>query len=178
MSMFDHVETGRLTQLADFLESVPPADFNIHEWTERAYEAPSPAEKFLFFTITPASPGCGFAGCAMGWAAHARLFPGLTLQRGTPTFKGAMGYPAADKLFGLAPGTRRKMKLFVDRRGTIATTNTAFYLFGADQAYKHNPQPADVADRIRRFVAKVESRKARNAARVERPTLHLVSNIA
>lgn len=57
------INAERLLKLADYLETVPRDHFNMSKWSE---DKPS---------------GCGFSGCAIGWAAHGKLFPGLSLVR-------------------------------------------------------------------------------------------------
>lgn len=119
----------RLLKLADFLETVPRRAFNMDYWVAR--EATKPEGK---------APGsCGFAGCAMGWAQHAKLFRGLELGESwvgeqTPTFNGATGFEAAAQLFSIDHGNSR-------------------FLFGSDSyGAIVNPTPKQVAKRIRKFV--------------------------
>lgn len=57
------MQTDRLLRLADFLETVPEKSFDMRVFGED--EAP-----------------CGFSGCALGWAAHAKLFPELAWENG------------------------------------------------------------------------------------------------
>lgn len=57
----------RLNILADFLETVPPARFNIAAWE-----------------ITPAEAECGFAGCALGWATKIPAFQAEGLHMHNP----------------------------------------------------------------------------------------------
>lgn len=102
------VETGKLLQLADFLETVPPEDFTLEYWQERAQKDPT-----FWLGVFPRDPGCGFAGCAMGWAAHSGLFPEFRLASVasgpnkrrrimSPTYKGLVGLDAVDALLGLS----------------------------------------------------------------------------
>jgi hypothetical protein len=118
------VNTERLLKLADFLETIPDKSFNIRQWVTRQADKPEgdvPGE-------------CGFAGCAMGWAAHARLFDGLTIANDGIIYGGRYpGMYAPVHLFGLSLGHARWM---FDGPG-----------------YDNNPTPADVAHRIRAFIA-------------------------
>lgn len=165
MSMLSSVETGKMLQLAEFLESVPPRDFDLASWATRdAKEAIPPTVLFGLFTVEPGKPGCGFAGCAMGWAAHSKLFDGLYIdQTGQLIYKGAPSYSAADRLFGF-DAENRKRRLYYSKAKT-RWTNTAYFLFGPKRYDTNNP--ADVARRIRRMVAKIESRLARKAQPVQ-----------
>lgn len=54
---------------------------------------------------------CGFAGCAMGWFVHAKVFEGLTFNYdGYPRYGGEVGYEAAMRLFNI--GHDRAQYLF------------------------------------------------------------------
>lgn len=87
------MNTERLLKLADFLETIPKHVFTIHAWEARA--AYKPEGKKL--------GECGFAGCALGWAAHVKLFRGLDMMGGEPHYrtKGEdyWGFHAAEELF-------------------------------------------------------------------------------
>lgn len=128
----------RLLTLANFLETVPELAFNMRKW-----EA-SPATKPEGST----QGECGFAGCAIGWAAHAQLYPGLTLvswpgyeylEAVVPSFEGELNWLAIDRLFGFAP---------VDHD---ARENEGERLF-LRRSYLSDPTPKQVAKRIRKFV--------------------------
>jgi len=97
--------------------------------------------------------GCGFAGCAMGWAAHANLFEGLTVYRGGLFFNNrqctVQGFQAASDLFQIS-------------------TDTAEHFF-SNTRYRgmKSPTPKHVANRIRKYVEK-ESNKLRSSAEVKK----------
>lgn len=65
------IKTGnrRLLKLADYLETVPSKAFDMNTWAEHSEGSPV---------------RCGFIGCAIGWAAHGRLFRGLRSKRIPP----------------------------------------------------------------------------------------------
>ena len=64
------IRIDRLLKLADFLETVPRDAFNMSNW--QTSEPSSPEGEM---------PGeCGFAGCAVGWAAHEKMFRHFKLQ--------------------------------------------------------------------------------------------------
>lgn len=117
----------RLLKLADFLETVPEGAFNITYWEDRPATKPE-GEK----------PGeCGFAGCAVGWAAHAELFDGFKLSHNHgdawPIYDGEAGFDAVIKLFEI-------------------DEQDAFRLF-CGSYYDVRPSAARVADRIRALVS-------------------------
>lgn len=116
----------RLLKLADFLETVPRRSFEIRAWVWRGADKPEgkiPGE-------------CGFAGCAMGWAAHAKLFRGLKLDGlwGNPIFEGRTDYDAADCLFEIDGVASRVL------------------FGGSSYSGPRRPTPKQVAKRIRTFV--------------------------
>jgi hypothetical protein len=122
------IRTDRLLKLADFLETVPRKAFDISSWVSSKATMPE-GER----------PGdCGFAGCAMGWAAHAKLFRGLTMERGYiidyPAYRGFDGFEAAMTLFSIGD-------------------SEATSLFDIGGYESRNPTPKTVAKRIRKFVA-------------------------
>lgn len=120
----------RLLKLATFLRTVPRRAFDIQNWQTRPATKPEgrvPGE-------------CGFAGCAMGWAAHAKLFRDLKPgQHGWPVFrKNGKGqsfsqFDAAKKLFELS------------------SYNSAYYLFDPVR-YAGSATPLQVTKRIEEFV--------------------------
>lgn len=60
-----------LLKLATFLDTVPEKAFTIAHWETGKVTKPEGQ-----------APGeCGFSGCAMGWAAHEKMFPGLELVK-------------------------------------------------------------------------------------------------
>lgn len=70
----------RLRVLADFLDTVPPAKFNIRDWT------------------------CGTTACAIGWCPSIPSFAaaGWRLIQGLPFFEGRCGYGSAMAFFGMS----------------------------------------------------------------------------
>lgn len=166
MKQINAIEVDKMLQLADFLETVPVEGFNLFQWTARE-ERPRTTS---FFGLIERDPGCGYAGCAMGWAAHSGLFEGLKLvtvpseirraHGGIPvhniTYKGYLDMDAAAKLFGI-------------------TARTAYFFFHP-QRYetKNGTVPGQVSERLRAFVDKVDAIKART----NRPGLRLVQNRA
>ena len=133
MKMLSQVQTGRLYQLADFLETVPPEDFDLRWWRTRE---PIPAVRLgrVFFR-----KGCGFAGCAMGWGLYAGLFPEARFDaHGEIVFRGATNYDAVGLLLGI-------------------TGDFAGYLFDED-CYADGATPWRVAQRIRRAADRIEAR--------------------
>lgn len=152
------VETGKLLQLADFLETVPPEDFTLDCWQERAQKDPT-----FWLGIFPRDPGCGFAGCAMGWAAHSGLFPEFrlaavpsTLERGhktlAPVYRGLVAWDAVEALFGISPWIANH--LFMDSS------------YGN---YNGAASPGIVGRRVRRLVFLVEHFRAAKARRNRYP---------
>lgn len=125
----------RLLKLADFLETVPRSAFNISDWQTKEPTKPEGKRQ----------GECGFAGCAVGWAAHAKLFRGLKFQdngfRHVPTFQGEEEWQAIGKLFDITNG------------GPMGTQEEAEYLFYGPRYPNRNPTPKQVATRIRMFVA-------------------------
>jgi len=102
MTMLDKVRTDRMRVLADFLVSDEVGEFDLRNWQTRAFV---PGRKFGPFV---AREECGFAGCAIGWAIHKRLFEGLRFAPGRLEFRGPdirlngyAGWDAINELFGL-----------------------------------------------------------------------------
>lgn len=133
----------RLLKLADFLETVPRRSFEIRWWQKRPATKPEGTHQ----------GECGFAGCAVGWAAHAKLFRGLRLaQHGdggtdaTPIYDGDEGMPAVARLFDL-PTVGDYFKVCPD----------ASCLFEAESYDGHRATPLQVARRIRKFVKDAEA---------------------
>lgn len=124
------MHADRLLKLADFLETVPEENFDISGW--ETAEATKPEGD---------RPGqCGFAGCAVGWAAHVELFDGFVMRDGDPLYQGKTDWDAVDELFGFkqAPGE-------LSKEGLI--------LFSGSEYRGYEATPAQVAARIRQFVA-------------------------
>lgn len=139
MQQLSRVEIEKMTQLADFLETVPPEDFDLTIWRTREFIAPIRVWPITF------RAGCGFAGCAMGWAAHEGLFPGLRITKnGDLVYRGATDFDAVSKLFGIKWGT-------------------GWFLFGRG-SYHGRIDPDRVAKRIRRFVEIVRRRRGDRVA--------------
>lgn len=123
------INAKRLLKLADYLETVPRKAFNIQSWESRAankQEGKNPGE-------------CGFAGCAVGWAAHAKLFRGLRMEDGFPIYKDTFSWPAVSDVFGLG------------RSGALPSHDAA-HLFSPHTYPKGKATPKQVATRIRKFV--------------------------
>lgn len=125
------MNTERLLKLADFLETIPVAAFSLKEW-EASKQTKAEGEK----------PGdCGFAGCAVGWAAHSKMFEGFEFAQGqsvwgsisVPTYRGERGWNAVKELFDISSGR-------------------AYDLFDSS-SYSSGPHPSNVAARIRNLVA-------------------------
>lgn len=114
-----------LTKLANFLDKVPEDRFNIHEWIVEQAESDF-NEKF----------DCGFAGCAIGWAVHAKVVPGLEWCNGEPSYRYEFGWVVGWSAVRLA----------FDIDDLIASK-----LF-TGTTYEGICTPADVAKRIRQFV--------------------------
>jgi hypothetical protein len=134
------LQTKRLLKLADFLDKLPRTAFDLSAWV--ASQPSRPEGK------TPGS--CGFAGCAMGWAAHEKMFRGLKFDGDifdtTPIFEDKngvryIGFEAAEMIFGL-PTNRDALYLF----------HMNYYPMG--KSGHRDPTPKRVARRIRRYVAK------------------------
>lgn len=148
MKQLSQVEIGRMRQLADLLEAVPPSSFTLDDW-EAQPETPA---KTMLFGLIELEPACGFSGCAMGWAAHSGLFPGLSIDDGVLVYRGYSSFRAAAKVMGV-------------------TENVAHFLFDPSLYEDACPEPGDVAERLRRFADKVERRLMRKSE----PTLRLVA---
>lgn len=141
MKQLSNVEIGKMRQLANFLETVPPEDFDLEGWVQQTGQ-PVP----MFFGLIHRQPACGFAGCAMGWAAHTELFPGLRLTRDKKDvcYAGFTGYDAVMALLGISE-------------------NISYFLFSPSM-YRDDAAPGHVARRLRRFVEIVERRMNRKQA--------------
>lgn len=126
----------RLLKLAKFLETVPDTAFDLSRWQKRA---PSKSEG--------KRPGdCGFAGCAVGWAAHQRMFRGLKLEDDgygeiAPMYDGLEHWLAVGKLFEISNG------------GYASSNRQAEHLFMGSEYPDGKATPKQVAKRIRAFVA-------------------------
>lgn len=115
------IRADRLLKLADYLETVPRGQFVMAQ-----------------FGNGPYAKECGFSGCAIGWATHAKLFRGL---RFTSDTDGA-GNP------------------LVQYRNNESTWGGLGQLFGVDGevlksdlfGYRLTGTPKQVSKRIRKFV--------------------------
>lgn len=121
----------RLLKLADFLETVPPTKFSLRTWVQSMPTQPE----------SETEGSCGFAGCAMGWAVHAKLFRGLRFATSAeadevhnpePVYKGKIGFPAVNVLFDI-------------------DTDDSHRLFAAPRYNEPHTTPKQVAKRIREF---------------------------
>lgn len=136
------IRFDRLLKLAGLLDKVPAHSFDLSTWVQSGQTRPEGDEL----------GDCGFAGCAVGWAAHAKLFPGFRLATGgrSPTYRGADNWEAVNKVFGFGA---------TDILGNETSYEDAQYLF-SDESYPSRSRwyygktrPKTVADRIRKFVA-------------------------
>jgi hypothetical protein len=93
---------------ADFLEKVPANTFDIDDWQA------SRASQTLVFDGTFE---CGFAGCAIGWMAHAKIFPGFTMGCFEPAYGELRSWDAVEELFGISES--EAMHLFSVYRYTL-----------------------------------------------------------
>lgn len=136
MRQLSNVEIGRLRALADLLDTVPAERFDLESWAVQLNE------------------GCEFAGCAVGWAAHSGIFPGLRFDTGIDCGAHAscvvvdykdrggvwLGWEAVEALFGIS------------RQASEFLFSLNFY------DHPFGPTPMVVARRLRRFADKVEGR--------------------
>lgn len=123
------INAKRLLKLADYLETVPRKAFNIESWMSRSANKPEGK-----------NPGeCGFAGCAVGWAAHAKLFRGFRMNGGFPIYKDTFSWPAVGVVFGLG-------------LCSPLPSDDAAHLFSSYTYPQGKATPKQVAIRIRKFV--------------------------
>ncbi len=156
MKQLQNVKVARMRQLANYLETVTPDQFDLSRWESEAYV---PARTLLWGLIE-IQPACGFVGCAMGWAAHSKLFPGLAITaNGVLYYKGSSAFHAAAKVFNIS-------------------IRSAEFLF-TPEMYKDGDftEPGVVADRLNRYADKVESRRNRDrfTPKPTKPKLELVA---
>lgn len=128
------MEKEKLLKLAALLECVPQGSFDMWKWGND-YRKPKPPN---MEKATLQQNECGFAGCAMGWAAHVGLFDGLTLITERCLAPGVRygrktDFDAAAELFGITYGESHRL----------------FYPSGKDDS------PKAVAGRIREFVERI-----------------------
>jgi hypothetical protein len=121
----------RLLKLADFLETVPAKSFSLGAW--QLHPATKPEGK--------RQGECGFAGCAVGWAVHAKLFRGLKFTEDEyspqPQYLGRYDWEAVAKLFDIE---------------TCGLTGEAEQLFMGTNYPGRDATPKQVAKRIRELV--------------------------
>lgn len=146
-----HVDTAKLRKLADFLDTLPDDRFTLSNW---GYSKVVYGPRFTLGSLRIGKKpiGCGFVGCAMGWAAHEGLFEGLEFDiSGLVTYGGEGGFSAAMKLFGISQ-------------------RTAVHLF-AQSSYRYwyykQITPAMVTSRMRRFADKIDARVKRVRIRAQ-----------
>lgn len=60
-----------LTRVADLLDTIDPAQFNLNSWVDTAPTLNSKSKNIIM------TPDCGYAGCACGWAASTDWFRDL-----------------------------------------------------------------------------------------------------
>lgn len=107
----------KLSMASAFLRTVPEERFDIRVWSTH--------------------DSCGFAGCAVGWFIHAKLFDGLKWWSpggggARPAYNGKTNFDAIDSLFEIEPGH-------------------AEYLFTEDN-HNNDVTPAMVAERIDEYI--------------------------
>lgn len=146
MKQIDNVEIGRLKALTDLLDTVPIKQFDMDGWQIEAPRAPS----HRFFGLIQTDPGCGFAGCAMGWAAHDAIIPGLYIEHGVLKYHhGGLiltNFDAVEAATGLS-------------------YEMAVYLFHPKKYQVYPVTPEVVARRLRRFITKIEAIRRRDQMR-------------
>jgi hypothetical protein len=145
--MLRKVKIERMRELADLVERVPAKDFTLTSW----FLPPRPAFKCLDVTLRPERD---FVGCAMGWAAHTKIFPGLTLDRDRLTL--LYGRSAGFEAASLALGITLRTAWFLLGPKYYKRTHYGFSSIGAWS-------PNDVAARLRRFADIVQRRLVRQA---------------
>lgn len=166
MKQISNVEIVRLKAMANMLDTVHESEFNLSMWVKQLPQQPTTR----LFGLVQTNPGCGFAGCAMGWAAHLQIFPGIGIgKRGHVVYR-----PPSLGTNNATPTTELRawdatMAVFGISR------NMAYYLFSPDR-YKMRATPATVSKRVRRLIAKIETIRARDRRRIkfDVPELRLV----
>lgn len=136
----------RLLKLADFLETVPRRAFNIDSWQSGTPDKPEGDR-----------PGeCGFAGCAVGWAVHQKMFRGLHFGDTNKRVPESSVFPG---------DAQNSYDIYFSEKGAAQKEgyDAAAHVFGLDgydtrflfspNEYSDNPTPKQVAKRIRKFVA-------------------------
>lgn len=121
------MKTDDLLRLADALDGLHPegSEFNMYVWGSE-------------------EPGCGFAGCAIGWGHRLGVLPeGLTLI--------APGVDDNEDEYNPAFGDSTSWYAVAD--AYEITSTVAEHLFDVDGYDVGDPSPQQVAERIREFVA-------------------------
>lgn len=144
------VDTIKLTTLANFLMKVPEHRFDLGSWGKETF-----LQKISFGT-------CGFAGCAMGWAGYAQLFPNFVynfyykdVYYEDAVLGRVYGFKGIALLFGI--NNRTADYFFYGPK-----YDSKYESFDYDTGkYMYSIPPKVVAERINRFVEIVERRKAR-----------------
>ena len=155
MKQIAAVELERCYALADLLDTVPDKDFDIRCWVGRR----ELGRKTMLFGMIETHPGCGFAGCAIGWAAHCDIFPGFYIDS-----NGSIVYDPE-------PGRVYKQKNWHAVMTVMGINqDMAEYLFYPN-GYKLDATPAMVAERLRRFASKIAAIRARDRRKVAAPVL-------
>lgn len=166
MKMLHKVEIAKFNKFADFLDRIPPNKFEMHKWGEYKFDG------FKLGNLT-LIPECGFAGCAVGWAIHAKLFEGLTWDEllsptcHYPLYDDMHNFHALVALFGLGNPSYDEdhARFFFDP-----------YYYRKGEIRDGSPSPKQVAARMRTYVKKIEGRIARHKAKLA--VEGLISNIA
>ena len=95
------IRFDRLKRVADYL----------------ARKKPSPSFSMLGWALPSVAHDnhCGFAGCAMGWVAHRKMFRGFKLEArwhgatAIPIYHGAENFKAVAELFGITKDQARNL---------------------------------------------------------------------
>ncbi len=83
----------RLLKLAELLQTVPKAKFNLNDWRRNPDR-----------TKNGDIHDCGTVACAIGWACAIPEFikDGLRFEQNSPTYKGEYSWTAVEKFFGIS----------------------------------------------------------------------------
>jgi len=151
MKQIAAIKLERFVALANLLDAVPAKDFSLRKWVQRMPRV----QRTMLFGLMEIQPACGFVGCAMGWAAHEKIIPGLELYDNNLIYE--------------ENGQRALIswEAVMAAMGIVGNTKFAEYLFYST-SYKTDPPPARVAKRLRRFIRKIEAIRARDRRRALR----------
>lgn len=125
------MEVNKLVQIAKLLDSVPVKEFNLGIWGKEGDVCATEENE------------CGFAGCAIGWVAHSKMFEGFTLKEVDHFLLGSSLQPAYGRLRG------------TDAVGALLglTGKQVVHLFMPDSyPSEERTRPSTVAKRIRKTV--------------------------